>query len=134
MWLVVGKPIRDKCYNSNNIFFACFLHKWRHVSCIMTSSIIPSLSILNIWRCGGLTTLVILIRLCWFARNVIKIPSFQLKWDVRAANTCFFTFFSSTAFFVLYIRAWMFELLAAIFVPLRVTPIWHLQTKIFKFG
>ena len=36
-----------------------FFNKWRHVSCIMTSSIIPSLSILNIWRCGGLTALVV---------------------------------------------------------------------------
>ena len=38
-------------------FSHVFLHKWRHVSCIMTSSIIPSLSILNIWRCRGLTAL-----------------------------------------------------------------------------
>ena len=38
--------IRDKEY---------FLLKWRHVPCDMTSStcIIPSLSILKIWRCGG---------------------------------------------------------------------------------
>ena len=102
MWLVVSKPIRYKCYNSKNIFFACVLHKWRHVSCIMRSSIIPFLWILNIWRCRGLTALVILIRHCWFAANVVKIPSFQLKWEVRAANTCFYTFFSSTAFFILY--------------------------------
>ena len=34
-----------------------FWHKWRHLSCDMTSSIIPSLSILNIWWCGGLTAL-----------------------------------------------------------------------------
>ena len=30
-----------------------FLHKWRHIACVMTSSIILSLSVLNIWRCGG---------------------------------------------------------------------------------
>ena len=34
-----------------------FLHKWRHIPCDMTSSIIPSQSILNIWRRGGLTAL-----------------------------------------------------------------------------
>ena len=28
----------------------CFLHKWLHTLCNMTSSIIPSLSILNIWQ------------------------------------------------------------------------------------
>ena len=51
----------------NNIFFARFvlsqirgdrsqqylLHKWRHVPFVMMSSIIPLLSILNIWRRGG---------------------------------------------------------------------------------
>ena len=51
----------------NNIFFARFvssqirgdrsqqylLHKWRHVLFVMTSSIIPLLWILNIWRRGG---------------------------------------------------------------------------------
>ena len=30
-----------------------FLHKWHHVSCIITSSIIPSLSILNIDKLWG---------------------------------------------------------------------------------
>ena len=30
-----------------------FLHKWHHVPCIMTSPIIPFLSILNIWRWRG---------------------------------------------------------------------------------
>ena len=30
-----------------------FLHKWLHLSCDMTSSIIFSLSVLNIWCCGG---------------------------------------------------------------------------------
>ena len=39
------------------IFSRVFSQKWRHVSCIMTSSIIHSPSILNIWRHGGLTAL-----------------------------------------------------------------------------
>ena len=34
-----------------------FWHKWRHLLCNMTSSIISSLSILNIWWHGGLTAL-----------------------------------------------------------------------------
>ena len=39
------------------IFREFFPKKWRHVPCIMTSSIIHSPSILNIWRHGGLTAL-----------------------------------------------------------------------------
>ena len=33
-----------------------FLHKRRHAPCIVMSSIIPSLSILNIWRHGGVNS------------------------------------------------------------------------------
>ena len=68
MWLV------KLCCNANNICFErfeslqkiifktigmneCFLHKLRHVPCIVTSSIIPSLSTLNICKCWGLTAL-----------------------------------------------------------------------------
>ena len=57
MWLVTSKPIKYKCYISNNIFFACvffyyyyFLHKWSHIACIMMSSIIPSLSCVRGWQ------------------------------------------------------------------------------------
>ena len=35
----------------------CFLHKWHHVPCIMTSSIVLSLSTLNICKCWGLAAL-----------------------------------------------------------------------------
>ena len=34
-----------------------FMHKWRYVPCVMTSSTIPPLSILNIWIRRGLTAL-----------------------------------------------------------------------------
>ena len=34
-----------------------FLHKLHHMPCEMTSSFVPSPSVLNIWRCGGLTAL-----------------------------------------------------------------------------
>ena len=40
-----------------HLFRAFSFHKWHHVPCIMTSSIIPSSSILNIWRRVGLTAL-----------------------------------------------------------------------------
>ena len=40
-----------------------FLHKWHHVPCVMTSSIIPSLSTLNICKCWGLTALPIVPQL-----------------------------------------------------------------------
>ena len=36
-----------------------FWHKWHHLSCDMTSSIISSLSVLNIWWCRGLTALLL---------------------------------------------------------------------------
>ena len=46
-----------------------FLHKWRHVPCVMTSSIIPSLSTLNIckrWRLAALPSLPVNIPTLWF--------------------------------------------------------------------
>ena len=57
MWLVGSKPIRSNVTILITSFSSVFVQKWRHVSCIMTSSIILPLSILNIWRCGGLTAL-----------------------------------------------------------------------------
>ena len=36
-----------------------FWHKWRHLSWDMTSSMISSLSVLNIWWCGELTALLL---------------------------------------------------------------------------
>ena len=54
----IERFLTNSSYNSNNIFFPhFFFHKWRHVLCIMTSSVIPSPLILNIWRHGGLTAL-----------------------------------------------------------------------------
>ena len=40
-----------------HVFRAVFFPKWRQVPCIMTSSIIPSPSILNIWKGRGFTSL-----------------------------------------------------------------------------
>ena len=71
MWLVESKPIRSNvamltmsfsrvlCHHKFVTIWVneYFLHKWCHVPCIMTSSIIPFPSILNIWRCGGFTAL-----------------------------------------------------------------------------
>ena len=78
MWLVGSKPIRSNvtiattgCHRvlpvgccdfwapcvPTKSFSRVFVHKWRHVSYIMMSSIMTSLSILNIWWCGGLTAL-----------------------------------------------------------------------------
>ena len=67
MWLVGSKPIRSNVTMqttsfsyilSHSLFVMIrvkehFLHTWRHVPCVMTSSIIPSLSIFHIWRRGG---------------------------------------------------------------------------------
>ena len=50
-----SKPIRSNV--TIVLFCAFFLPKWRHAQCIMTSSIILSPSILNIWRRGRLTAL-----------------------------------------------------------------------------
>ena len=44
------KPVRSNVPTSSSCFF---FHKRRNVLCIMTSSIIPFPSILNIWRRGG---------------------------------------------------------------------------------
>ena len=40
-----------------------FLHKWHHVPCVISSSIIPSISTLNIWKCWGLIALLIVPQL-----------------------------------------------------------------------
>ena len=67
MWLVGSKPIRSNVTMPTTSFLhvLChskfvmirvkehFLHTRRHVPCVMTSSVIPSLSIFNIWRRGG---------------------------------------------------------------------------------
>ena len=42
-----------------HVFRAFFFHKWCHLPWIMTSSIIPFPSILNIWRRGRLTALLL---------------------------------------------------------------------------
>ena len=66
MWLVESKPIRSNvamltmsfsqvlCHRKFVTIWVndYFLHKWCHVPCIMTSSIIPFPSILNFWRCA----------------------------------------------------------------------------------
>ena len=68
MWLVQSKPIKSNVTRPTTPFsrilchhkfvmIGYFFHKWCHQQCIMTSSFIRSLSILNIWRCGGLTAL-----------------------------------------------------------------------------
>ena len=67
-WLVGSKPIKSNVTKPTTSFsrvlchhefvmIGYFFHKWCHQQCMMTSSFIPSLSILNIWRCGGLTAL-----------------------------------------------------------------------------
>ena len=50
-----------------------FMHKWRHVLYVMTSSIIPPLSILTTWIRGGLTAL----RLERSELNLIPIVCFR---------------------------------------------------------
>ena len=57
MWLVGSKPIWSY-FTMVTSFLAIrvneyLLYKWCHLLCVMTSSVIPSLSILNIWRCWG---------------------------------------------------------------------------------
>ena len=67
MWLVGSKPIKLNATTPITSFSRVlrhrkfvaigvnryFLHKWHHAPCVMTSSIIPLLSILNIWSRGG---------------------------------------------------------------------------------
>ena len=58
----ISNNVNQLGHDSNNehLFHAFFfLHKWRHVPCIMMSFIARSPSILNIWRCVGLTALSI---------------------------------------------------------------------------
>ena len=59
MWLVGSKPIRSNVTIPTTSFLRIFFFffKWLHVPCILISSIVPSLSILNIWKHGGLTAL-----------------------------------------------------------------------------
>ena len=43
-----SRVLRHHKYSRQSESTSIFLHKWRHVPCVMTSSNIPSLSILNI--------------------------------------------------------------------------------------
>ena len=52
-----SRVLRHRKYSWQSESTSIFLHKWRHVPCVMTSSNIPSLSFLNIWTLGGLTAL-----------------------------------------------------------------------------
>ena len=62
MWSVGSKPIRSNVTIPTASFSRIFFHKWHHVPCIMTSFIIPSPSILNIWRRVGLTARISYLR------------------------------------------------------------------------
>ena len=54
-----------------------FMHKWCHVPCIMMSSTIPPISVLNIWICRGLTALLVLVNVLsdlfhfWFVFHLL---------------------------------------------------------------
>ena len=52
-----SRVLRHRKYAWQSESTSFFLHKWRHVPCVMTSSNIPSLSIFKIWTIGGLTAL-----------------------------------------------------------------------------
>ena len=52
-----SRVLRRRKYSWQSESRSIFLHKWCHVPCVMTSSNMPSLSILNIWTLGGLTAL-----------------------------------------------------------------------------
>ena len=52
-----SRVLRRRKYSWQSESTSIFWHKWCHVPCVMTSSNMPSLSILNIWTLGGLTAL-----------------------------------------------------------------------------
>ena len=52
-----SRVLRRRKYSWQSESTSIFLHKWCHVPCVMTSSNMTSLSILNIWTLGGLTAL-----------------------------------------------------------------------------
>ena len=92
MWLVESKPIRYKCYNSNNIFFACFFAQktsyvyFEHYDVIYYP--FPVNWILNIWRCGRLTALrkqkgflKIHFKFAYFSFLLIHL---ELKWKIHS--------------------------------------------------
>ena len=57
LFFFFSRVLRHRKYSRQSESTNIFLHKWRHVPCVMTSSNIPSLSILNIWTLVGLTAL-----------------------------------------------------------------------------
>ena len=101
IWLVGSKPISfwSNVTIKTTSFSRVFLSKkWRHVPCIMTSSITHFPSILKIWRRRGLTAL-------WYASRFLDIISpntgnkyggvgrydvaslcFRVKWRSRVAR------------------------------------------------
>ena len=58
MWLV-GQMLQ---FQQHHLFCAFFLQMTSCAMCIMTSFIIPSPSVLNIWRCGRLTAVTLLLQ------------------------------------------------------------------------